>query len=384
VSNATRGDIPVPATEEDPSTIFRVVGGDAIANRTISNVTLSTQGLNVIENKMGTGAATTYRMIDIGGGVVVLIEPTTSNYLNFTQTGNIYDLKYSAANSERLDDVKWCVEPADNQGLKVTMNDGGDDHYYATFYAPFDVLLPDDDGDKKYDAYICNEWSNTIVYPKKVPAVGETYDEGKFVPAGSAVIFRSTDDSGSMTLSLPNSTPSSSLSSSVFSGEYLERMLAADVSHDVFTFGLPFTTEVVINRTDGSITAELPVKAITGVGFYINANQNKEADELQSLWLRNNRYVLHNKIYYRATPSPARQNTRGIEFVPVIFDDAEDDEENEPELFGIKEENRRVYDNRVYDLQGRCVATEEQVKDGTWRQNLRPGIYIINGRKIRL
>lgn len=383
VSNATRGDIPVPATEEDPSTIFRVVGGDAIANRTITNVTLSTQGLNVIENKMGTGAATKYRMIDIGGGVVVLIEPTTSNYLNFTQTGNIYDLKYSAANSERLDDVKWCVEPADNQGLKVTMNDGGDDHYYATFYAPFDVLLPDD-GDKKYDAYICNEWSNTIVYPKKVPAVGETYDEGKFVPAGSAVIFRSTDDSGSMTLSLPNSTPSSSLSSSVFSGEYLERMLAPDVSHDVFTFGLPFTTEVVINRTDGSITAELPVKAITGVGFYINANQNKEADELQSLWLRNNRYVLHNKIYYRATPSPARQNTRGIEFVPVIFDDAEDDEENEPELFGIKEENRRVYDNRVYDLQGRCVATEEQVKDGTWRQNLRPGIYIINGRKIRL
>ena len=383
VSNATRGDIPVPATEEDPSTIFRVVGGDAITNRTISNVTLSTQGLNVIENKMGTGDATTYRMIDIGGGVVVLIEPTTSNYLNFTQTGNIYDLKYSVANSERLDDVKWCVEPADNQGLKVTMNDGGDAHYYATFYAPFDVLLPNDDGDKKYAAYICNEWSNTIVYPKKVPAVGETYDEGKFVPAGSAVIFRSTDNSGSMTLSLPNSTPSSSLSSSVFSGEYLERMLAPDASHDVFTFGLPFTSSVSINPADGSITAALPEKATTGVGFYINANSNKESDRLESNWTRNNRYVLHNKIYYRETGGGgggARQNTRGVEFVPVIFDD----EESEPELFGIKEENRRVYDNRVYDLQGRCVATEEQVKDGTWRQNLRPGIYIINGRKIRL
>lgn len=383
VSNATRGDIPVPATEEDPSTIFRVVGGDAIANRTISNVTFSTQGLNVIGNKMGTGAATTYRMIDIGGGVVVLIEPTTSNYLNFTQTGNIYDLKYSAANSERLDDVKWCVEPADNQGLKVTMNDGGDDHYYATFYAPFDVLLPDDDGDKKYDAYICNEWSNTIVYPKKVPAVGETYDEGKFVPAGSAVIFRSTDDSGSMTLSLPNSTPSSSLSSSVFSGEYLERMLAPDASHYVFTFGLPFTSSVSINDADGSITSPAPVKATEGVGFYINATSNKEHDPMKSSWVRNNRYVLHNKIYYRETGGGgggARQNTRGVEFVPVVFDDDEDS----PELFGIKEENRRVYDNRVYDLQGRCVATEEQVKDGTWRQNLRPGIYIINGRKIRL
>lgn len=390
VSYATRGDIPVPATEEDPSTIFRVVGGDAIANRTISNVTFSTQGLNVIENKMGTGDATTYRMIDIGGGVVVLIEPTTSNYLNFTQTGNIYDLKYSVANSERLDDVKWCVEPADNQGLKVTMNDGGDAHYYATFYAPFDVLLPNDDGDKKYDAYICNEWSNTIVYPKKVPAVGETYDEGKFVPAGSAVIFRSTDNSGSMTLSLPNSTPSSLLSSCVFTGQYLEQLLPLDEgnrwNYDVYTLGLSMTSspeKAGDYNTTGGITAPRPVFADTGVGFYINATRNKEHDRLESNWTRNNRYVLHNKIYYRETGGGgggARQNTRGVEFVPVIFDD----EENEPELFGIKEENRRVYDNRVYDLQGRCVATEEQMKDGTWRQNLRPGIYIINGRKIRL
>jgi hypothetical protein len=118
------------------------------------------------------------------------------------------------------------------------------------------------------------------------------------------------------------------------------------------------------------------------VGFYINATRNKEKDALSGHWTPNNRYVLHNKIYYRAgsSGSSARQNTRGVEFVPVVFDDDEDS----PELFGIKEENRRVYDNRVYDLQGRCVATEEQVKDGTWRQNLRPGIYIINGRKIRL
>jgi hypothetical protein len=36
----------------------------------------------------------------------------------------------------------------------------------------------------------------------------------------------------------------------------------------------------------------------------------------------------------------------------------------------------------VYNLQGRCVATEEQVLDGTWRQHLAPGIYIMNGRSI--
>ena len=57
------------------------------------------------------------------------------------------------------------------------------------------------------------------------------------------------------------------------------------------------------------------------------------------------------------------------------------DYEGEEEQDGVKEQP--VGDNRVYDLLGRCVATEEQVKDGTWKQNLRPGIYILNGRKIR-
>lgn len=380
---ATRGDIPIPATEDDPSTIFHVVGGDAITNRTISNVTLSTQRLNVIENKMGTGTATTYRLIDIGGGVVILVEPGSGNYFNFTQTGNIYDLKYSAASGDRLDDVKWCMEPADNLGLNITMNDGGDNYYYSTFYAPFDVLLPDDDGDNKYVAYISKEWNTTGIHLEKVPAVGETYAEGKFVPAGTPVIFRIADDSGSMTLSLPSSTPSSSLSACVFLGQNLEQMLAADASHDVYTLGLPFTSSVSIDRTDGSITAPLPTFADTGVGFYINATPNKEREPDEAEWYRNNRYVLHNKIYYRATGgggAPARESTRGIQFVPVIFDD-DDEGGEEPELNGVMEQ--RVGDNRVYDLLGRCVATEEQVKDGTWKQRLRPGIYILNGRKIR-
>ena len=82
-------------------------------------------------------------------------------------------------------------------------------------------------------------------------------------------------------------------------------------------------------------------------------------------------------MYYRSSVSPVRENTRGVEFVPVIFDDEESGEEQD----GVKE--LRGGDNRVYDLLGRCVATEQQVKDGTWRQNLRPGIYILNGRKIR-
>lgn len=273
------------------------------------------------------------------------------------------------------------MQPAANQGLKVTMNDGGDGYYYSTFYAPFDVLLPDGE---TY-AYVCNEWNSTCIHPTKVPVVGETYAEGKFVPAGSPVIFRTTDTSGSISLTLPNSSPSSSLSSCVFTGQYLEQMLAVDASHDVYTFGLPFTSSVSIDRTDGSITAALPEKATTGVGFYINANPNKEHDPSQSLWQRNNRYVMHNKIYYRATGSGSgarEESMRGIQFVPVYFGD-----EVGGELPGEEEQNPSEGatfqgDGCIYDMMGRKVATRQQVEDGSWRL-LRPGIYILNGKKFR-
>ena len=38
--------------------------------------------------------------------------------------------------------------------------------------------------------------------------------------------------------------------------------------------------------------------------------------------------------------------------------------------------------NRIYDLLGRCVADEAEVRDGSWQQRLAPGIYILNGRKF--
>ena len=152
----------------------------------------------------------------------------------------------------------------------VTMNNGGDGYYYATFCAPFDVLLPDGES----YAYVCAEWNTTNVHPTKVPA-SSPHAAGKFVPAGSPVIFRTTDNSGSITLSLPSSSLSSSLSSQ-FTGQYLEQLLAADASHDVYTFGLPFTSEVSINRTDGSITAPLIEQATTGVGFNQRHTQQGE------------------------------------------------------------------------------------------------------------
>ena len=373
-TNATRGPIPVPATEYDPSSIF-YFSGEAGAS---PSSTMQTQGLYVNGNKMqeSSTGATSFNIIDIGGGVVALYNG--DNYLSYKQTGNIYDLKYGNYADES---ARWCMEPADNQGLIVTTNSGGDGYYYTTFCAPFDVAI----SSAAAEAYICTAWDTDIIHPAKVPA-SNSHAEGKFVPASTPVIIRTNDIAGNIKLNLPSSAPTTPALSCVFTGKYLEQLLETEitVSDKVYSFGLPITgygITTTSGATNGNITDVIKKdQADTGVGFYVNANPNKELSEETGQWTPNNRYVLHNKIYYRAAPSPARQNTRGVEFVPVVFDD----EENEPELFGIKEENRRVYDNRVYDLQGRCVATEEQVKDGTWRQNLRPGIYIINGRKIRL
>jgi hypothetical protein len=136
--------------------------------------------------------------------------------------------------------------------------------------------------------------------------------------------------------------------------------------------------------TSGGITAPLPTFANNGVGFYINATPNKEADPLEALWKRNNLYVLHNKIYYRATGGGGgSREMRGIEFVPIIFDnDEEGGEQPGEEEQNPSEGTSFQGDGCIYDMMGRKVATRQQVEDGSWRL-LRPGIYILNGKKFR-
>jgi hypothetical protein len=135
--------------------------------------------------------------------------------------------------------------------------------------------------------------------------------------------------------------------------------------------------------TSGEIKAVTPEKGLTGIGFYLNANPNREADPERSLWKRNNLYVLANKVYYRAsetTPRVKAQSLNGnIEFIPVLFDEK-----------GVKDMDLqpdgtmrlRINDGRAYDIQGRCVATEQEVSDGSWLNNFAPGMYIVNGKKF--
>jgi hypothetical protein len=418
VTNATRGEIPVDSTEVDPSTIFHFPGAAAVAPANPTS-TISTQGLYVVANSYGdvndgtkaskqqraamaTSGGINFTIMDIGGAIVLLhdgAEAEVRRYLNYDQSkaDSIYDLKYyHNANTE---ESRWCMQPVQKTAtagdgempLCVKTNNGGDGYYYTTFCAPFDVALPADADGKTYNAFVCEKWYNEGVHPVPVPActVNATdYVKGKYVPAGTPVIIRVKDESGNVKLTLPSTSPtavgeSSPLKKNIFSGKYLEQLLAADATHDVYTLGLPFTSEVTsFDHSTGEITAPLPEQATSDLGFYINATPNKESSQTQSLWQRNNLYVLHNKIYYRASDTPgagAREKTRGVEFVPVIFDDEGGEDPD------IKDSSDRIVgDGCVYDLQGRKVATKQQVEDDTWRQFLRPGIYIINGKKIRL
>jgi len=371
-TDATRGAIPVPATEYDPSTIFYFSGSSGSIN-------ISTQGLNVVGNKMTASTGTTFTITDIGGGIVALSNST--DYLCYKQDGNIYDLKYGSY--PYMESARWCMEPASKQGLAVTTNSGGDGYYYTTFCAPYDVAITD----AVTNAYICTAWDTEMIHPEKVPASG-TYAEGKFVPAATPVIIRTTDNTGKIQLTLPSTSPTSALSSCVFTGKYLEQLLPEISDNDkVYAFGLPITGYGLVTEsgsTNGDITNVLDKnQADTGVGFYLNANPNKELSEETGLWTPNNRYVLHNKIYYRTGGSgvSSRQQTRTIDFVPVVFDDDEDGQPGEEDEAGA---GGFPVGGGAYDLQGRCVATAGQVKDGTWRDGLKPGIYIVNGKKMSI
>ena len=381
ISDATRGEIPIPATEYDPSSIFYLNGG-VTANKTISTATMSTQGLNVAQNRMTTSAGQTFTLMDIGGAVFLIHDgsaPATRMYFNFDQSNaaSKYDLQYY--HDVPTDDAKWCIEPANNQGLRIETHSGGDGYYYSTFCAPYDVTLPNDVGVNTYDAYVCTSWDTDVIHPTSI---------GKTITAGTPAIIRTTETSGNVKVTLPGTA--SSAESCVFTGKYLEQILATPITAEnkVYTFGLPRTGyNITITPADGFVNGEInnvvegSEPAYTGVGFYLNATLNKEKDASTGEWTPNNRYVLHNKIYYWSGSNGASApKHKDIDYVPVVFDYEieEQPHEEEPD----EDKQSRVGDGCVYDILGRKVATEAEVKNGTWYQRLQPGVYVVDGQKI--
>ena len=384
ITNATRGEIPLSTVGKDPASIFYFSAPS-------SPSTMQTQGLYVEGNKMTAtvGDATSFTITDIGGAIVILHSGSPANYLSYDQTEptNKYDIKYGSDVPART--ARWCMQPVQKgitagngeMALTLTGNNGQDKHFYTTFYAPFDVLLTDAANDTAY-VVPTGKWSTEILYPKAIGEynTGDYEGNSQFIPAGTPVIIRSKNASVSSTssinLALPTTTPSSRVSCA-FSGEFLEQTLTHGADY-VYVFGLEYSgtfNEDENFDTNGLITATTP-SATKVLGFFKNMNHDRESSEFKNSWTRNNKYVYGNKIYFRGGGGGAREMTRGIEFVPVIFD--EDGEE--PDIEHVA--NGRSYPQGVYDLLGRCVATEEEVKDGSWRQRVAPGVYIVHGKKV--
>lgn len=385
-SPATRGDLPLQTVTNDPASIFYFYQGTAADPTT----KIQTQGLFVKENKMTAteSSATSFKIIDIGAGVVAL--QGGDNFLKYAQDVKKYDLKFDNTAST-IESTRWFMKPVQKSAtagegemeLRVKTNNGGDNYYYTTFCAPFDVLMTNE----RDVAYVIpeGEWPTLApptttkgnLYPKEIGQynTGDYAGNNQFIPAGTPVIIRTSNPIGYVTMALPNSNPSPAPVSCLFTGKYLEQMLTQGAD-DVYVFGRDLGTYTKADNyaSSGLFTTVSPSPS-TGIGFYINANPNREASENKASWTRNNKYVYANKIYYRADNA----GTRGVEFVPVVFEA----EAEATDVQGVKDYSEGMLRlGNVYNLQGRCVATEEMVKDGTWKNNLTPGVYIMNGKKI--
>ena len=400
---ATRGQIPIVAPEYDPASIFYISGSGPY--------TMQTQGLYVDGAVMATSAGThsNFYVTDIGGAVVVFHDGNATiadrYYLNYAQGSDIYDVKYTN-NIGIADATKWCMEPANKKGLWIETHSGGEEAvlttlwYYSSCCVPFDMLIANkNEADSLHssNAYTCvsseSPWNGTMLHPKPIgkytkddtdypveyrPEGGNDY----FVPAGTPVLFSTRRATSYIKATIPTTSPSKSIST-IFSAKYLEQLLTDyDDNKRVYVFGPKMEGEFALNTTTGAITAVLPSLGNTNVGFHINANPNKELGMTKASWTRNNYYVLHNRIYYKSdTNGASAREMDAPQFVPVIFGDEENEEESEE----LQPDGSRVTvsgDGKVYDLSGRCVANEQQVKDGSWWSQAARGVYILNGLKI--
>ena len=333
--------------------------------------------------------ATSFDIIDIGAGVVALQQNGGTNFLKYDQTNPKYDLKFDSDNTT-VESARWCMQPVQKSAtagdgemeLRVSANNGGDNFYYTTFCAPFDVLMTSTN-DVAYvippggwRPQITDSATTGELHPEGIGKhnIGTYAGNNQFIPAGTPVIIRTTG--GNVTMALPNATPSTAINTDL-SGKYLEQMLAQDAANLVYVLGRSYihSDQFTYDAETGVVTPA-GLEFDKGVGFYKNANTNRESNATKTLWTRNNKYVYANKVYYLAGGSNV-SSTRGVEFVPVLFEAAATD------VQGVKDYSEGMLrPGNVYNLQGRCVATEEMVKDGTWKNNLTPGVYIMSGKKI--
>ena len=139
------------------------------------------------------------------------------------------------------------------------------------------------------------------------------------------------------------------------------------------------------NNTAFGIPDDLKTNLVTNYQYWNNKTARETSNRITSVSDMvdggtyyyskiNNNYVRHYKVFVLGrslslTTSPSRQ------FVGVTFEPSGIEEQS-------AEEGRRMPTGDVFDLQGRRVATEQQVQDGTWQRKATQGVYIRNGRKF--
>ncbi|MBQ6964224.1 MAG: hypothetical protein IJP82_00845 [Bacteroidaceae bacterium] len=395
-----------------------------------------TQGLGLTGNGMNTGDGYKCRYEDIGAGIMQLksqsedddrhydylscagTDETSINHC-FDEQAGLYKTRFYmqpiGSADENLLPLKMQLYPA----LYTDEAVGQQTFYFGTLYVPYDVVIPDGNVYAYAGKLTKNDGKGTEkdwrLQCEKVIARsvgGQVYEKGKLFPAGTPVLVRaavgaqSQEDSFKgynydrkdekafyISLTIPNDAPAelSAESTNIFQGKYLEQVLSGTEVTDVpasgesvYVFGQATEEDYTTipddpNRTleDGESHPKLEA------GFYINKNTTDGSTEYSN---RNNLYVRHNKIYlFEKTVEGDYPNSdhysgnsggsaRPRQFIPLWFGEA-DIEEQMP-MF-----DRHAAEG-VYDLQGRRVATSEQVADGTWRKVVKSGVYIINGKKV--
>ena len=332
--------------------------------------------------------------------------------------------------------------PVNGTGLSGATN--VDNNYYASLYVPFDTRL-DKTIDGAFTSTVTspeqytirlssvsqlNNMGNPQFIPAEWPVILRT---GQPVTASSSL----TDDgnvipsSAHVNLYLPNQTPTviaDNRSNITLCGSYLEKELTdAEIDsktgkvvwtngRNVMVFGLPFVEEGVSgnDKTEMSSVAgehgSLDYYAYeegSAVGFFTNENWRRDNVAATNTALseddgtlatsflatardatyaqRDNKYVYHNKVYYvydynGRTAAPNARPVLTRSGYAALFDDMAEELEEET----LEPDKQDAVNVRwgVFDLSGRQIRTREAVLNGTWRRNLVPGMYIVNGRKL--
>jgi len=380
---------------------------------------IQSQGMGLTGNQMDTGDGFKSRYEDLGAAICQLrtnnsTSDPTHAYLSSTASGR-------TSTNQCFDEqagyykTRFFLQPVGSEDdnllpLKLEMYKGkytpegtteAKEFYFATIYTPYDMVLPADKAVFAYAGKLTKNSGNDTnkdwrLQCEKLSAQtvnGTAYAAGKFIPAGTPVLIRaeeevpdvdnfamdgydrlSDSETHYVTLSIPDNAPATGTTSdnTFFLGQYLEQELPSSVlgtNEKIYVFGQSTLDNYVTKTTVDNSPKD------DEAGFYVNKNTT---DGSTTYAKRNNLYVRHNKIYLIEKDQESRYVTHeaGVypsrEFIALDFGDGM--EITAPVY-------RLTAPDGVYDLKGHRVATPEQVEDGTWKQQVRPGVYIINGKK---